>query len=182
MKLPPPSTEPPFSGKGILVVEDTGIVASEIMRLLRDLGCRVVGPVTTLKDALRSAHDEQIDGALLDVNLQGEEAFPAADTLLERHIPFLFLTGYSQRSLPAKYRQLPCLEKPFTRRSIHARSQWRAERGDAPGPAWSGSKVTAGGLMCTHSTQGEEAVGASDVSARSRGQAVTINVASPPPW
>ena len=103
------------AGLRILVVEDTLVVADEIQHLLRKEGCEVVGPVSTLDDALRSARDEQIDGALLDINLHGKPAYPVADTLITRQIPVVFITGYSSRSMPEPYRGLPCLEKPFSR-------------------------------------------------------------------
>ena len=34
--------------------------------------------------------------AILDINLGGEMVFPLADLLRERHIPFVFATGYDQ--------------------------------------------------------------------------------------
>ena len=98
----------------VLVVEDTAIVANEIARMLRDLGCVVIGPVGTLRGAELAAQSEDIDVALLDVNLQNEPVFPAAEILIDRHVPIAFLTGYARSSLPARFSALPCLEKPFS--------------------------------------------------------------------
>lgn len=101
------------AARRILLVEDTMLVAEEIKRMLGRAGCHVVGPISTLDQALRAARDEEIDGALIDINLHDRPAYPVADILLDRGVPFAFLTGYSAASLPEKYRGLPCLEKPF---------------------------------------------------------------------
>src|SRR5688572_1796939 len=98
----------------MLVVEDMAIVAVEIERLVRQLGWDVMGPLQTLDEAMRMARDGRIDAALLDVNLRGQMVFPAADILLDRGIPLVFVTGYSCEMLPPRFRTVPCLVKPFT--------------------------------------------------------------------
>jgi DNA-binding response OmpR family regulator len=57
---------------------------------------------------------EAIDVGLLDVNLGGEMVFPIARALADRGVPFIFLTGYDEESLPAAWRDRPLLEKPVT--------------------------------------------------------------------
>ena len=44
--------------------------------------------------ALRLAEQEALDGAVLDVNLNGDWCFPIAEVLRRRGVPFIFLTGY----------------------------------------------------------------------------------------
>lgn len=102
-----------LSGLRILVVEDTWLVAEVIMDQLRDEGCEIVGPASRLKRALEFAREANFDGALLDVNLAGEYCFPVAQVLGERGIPFVFLTGYGEDAIPAEYRSMPRLMKPF---------------------------------------------------------------------
>ena len=53
-----------------------------------------------------------LDGALLDVNLNGAAVFPVADALAARGVPFVFSTGYDSLDLPERFRAAPCLEKP----------------------------------------------------------------------
>ena len=62
--------------------------------LLESNGCTVVGPVGRIADGLRLAEQEALDGAILDVNLNGERCFPIAHALRQRGVPFVFLTGY----------------------------------------------------------------------------------------
>ena len=55
----------------------------------------------------------EFNAAILDVNLDGQEIYPVADILTERGLPFVFVTGYGERSLPEPYRGRPALQKPF---------------------------------------------------------------------
>ncbi len=50
----------------------------------------------------------------MDVNLDGELAFPAADALIDRSVPLVFTTGYDEAALPEQYRQYPRCEKPIS--------------------------------------------------------------------
>ena len=55
----------------------------------------------------------EFNAAILDVNLDGQEIYPVADILAKRGLPFVFVTGYGERSLPEPYRGRPALQKPF---------------------------------------------------------------------
>jgi DNA-binding NarL/FixJ family response regulator len=69
----PPAAELP--GRHVLVVEDEALVAMLLEDMLGDLGCRVIGPVMRVAEALeRIAAETAIDVALLDVNLAGERS------------------------------------------------------------------------------------------------------------
>ncbi len=68
-----------------------------------------------LKDALAAVERETFDLAILDVHLHGESAFPVAEALIGKHIPFVFATGYGERGLPETYRGRPVLQKPFAK-------------------------------------------------------------------
>ena len=98
----------------ILVVEDEVLIAIEIEDTLLDMGCVVVGPAGKLSTALRLAADEMLDGAILDVNINGGTVFPVAEKLLERGIPFVLASGYSNWALPELMRNHPRLNKPYT--------------------------------------------------------------------
>jgi CheY-like chemotaxis protein len=111
---PPPLPAPtPLAGRRILLVEDTLIVAEELVHILRRAGCTVVGPYPRLSPALDAARRETFDLALLDVNLDGDRVYPVVDALLPRAIPFILLTGYGPESIDAAYRHHPRLTKPF---------------------------------------------------------------------
>jgi CheY-like chemotaxis protein len=105
-------------GLRVLLVEDQMIVAMLIEDMLRELGCVVVGPAGTLESAVRLAREEELDAAILDVNLDGQKVFPAAEELLTRRIPFIFATGYGEQILPEKWHGLRRLAKPFNREQL----------------------------------------------------------------
>ncbi|MCC2976651.1 response regulator [Sphingomonas sp. PL-96] len=87
--------EATLRGCRVLVVEDEYMLADELQMELSDAEVIVLGPIGTLEDALDLIRSEpHIDGAILDVNLRGEMASPAADLLIERGVPFVFTTGY----------------------------------------------------------------------------------------
>ena len=108
-----------LQGRRILLVEDTVLVANEIQRSLVDLGCEVIGPAATFEEALRLVRTQQYDAVLLDVDIEGEEAWPIADELLELRKPFVLTTGFAcPSSLPPEFRSADYLEKPFNQREL----------------------------------------------------------------
>jgi CheY-like chemotaxis protein len=99
---------------GILVFEDEMLIAMLVEEMLQDLGCRFVGPVSTLENALARISRDHLDGALLDANLRCESSSPAADELLGLHVPFLLVTGYGPRADdPPALKDAPRHRKPF---------------------------------------------------------------------
>lgn len=108
-----------FYGKRVLVVEDEFLVALGLEDNLRSLGCIVIGPAQSLASAMQMAAREQVDAALLDVNLAGEAVYPAAAILAERGIPFLFCSGYTGAGrIPAAFTDVPRVAKPYTSKAI----------------------------------------------------------------
>lgn len=103
-----------LAGNRILVVEDEFLLAMDIESAIREAGGEVVGPVVSLEEAVATAEREELDAAVLDLNLRGEMSYPVAEVLDSRHIPFLFATGYSQGRLADPFQSRPCLRKPFT--------------------------------------------------------------------
>lgn len=101
-------------GLRILVVEDNYLLADELCTALGACGCEVVGPTGQLARALALAAEGGLHGAILDVNLRGEFCFPLAELLIERAIPFFFVTGYQDGSsaIPLALDDVPRLSKP----------------------------------------------------------------------
>jgi CheY-like chemotaxis protein len=104
----------------ILVVEDEYLIRMLLEDMLADLGYAVAAAVGTITEASALAANGDFSAAILDVNLDGEEIFPVADILKERGLPFVFVTGYGERSLPEPYRDRPALQKPFQAEQLEA--------------------------------------------------------------
>jgi CheY-like chemotaxis protein len=97
----------------LLVVEDEYLIRMLLEDMLDDLGYGIAAAVGTLSEARQIAADGDFSAAILDVNLDGQEIYPVADILTRRGLPFVFVTGYGERSLPEPYRGHPALQKPF---------------------------------------------------------------------
>ena len=80
---------------------------------LEAMGLHVIGPVNNLKSAVQLAEMPDLDGALLDLNINGAYATEVADKLRAREVPFIFVTGH-QRPAGLRYRDVTILHKPFT--------------------------------------------------------------------
>src|SRR3546814_13340047 len=64
-----------------------------------------------LQEGLSMARHAQVDFALLDVNLAGEQSFPIADVLTGRGIHFAFVTGYGRRGVESRAAAVPVVQK-----------------------------------------------------------------------
>ncbi|QJE72223.1 PAS domain-containing protein [Aerophototrophica crusticola] len=112
-----PSKVRPLQGKRVLVAEDEGLIGLELRATLEAAGADVVGPATNLAVLSRLAATEQVDVALLDVNLQGRASFPAAAILADRGIPFVFCTGYDEAG-EDEYPGVRRVRKPWRRGEV----------------------------------------------------------------
>jgi CheY-like chemotaxis protein len=104
----------PLRDRRILVVEDEYLIAMTLSEHLEEVGSIVVGPVSSVEKAIKAIEsNQQIDAAVLDLNLGGAMAFPVADALLARNIPFIFTSGYEGDALRERYPQIKNCLKPY---------------------------------------------------------------------
>lgn len=97
----------------VLVVEDDVLQGEHVCDLLLGEGMEPLGPVATAEAAVELLDTMTVDAAILDIRLQNGLCFKVARALLQRQIPFLFLTGSAQEVIPAEFRSVPLLLKPF---------------------------------------------------------------------
>lgn len=105
-------------GCGVLVVEDEWIVAVELDNELTDMGCRVIGPVSSVSEAIAILADQPVDVALVDIELGEDTGYPIARASQARNVPVVFLTGYSATALAPEFCHFRCLEKPVGARAL----------------------------------------------------------------
>jgi DNA-binding response OmpR family regulator len=101
------------AARRILIVEDDTMIALMVEDFLKELGWDVVGWAGGTEQALAMARDADIDAAVLDVNLHGQNTFAVADRLSARRIPFVFATGYGADGVADRFGGVPTLTKPF---------------------------------------------------------------------
>lgn len=106
-------------GSRILIAEDDALVALELKMILSEEEAIVVGPYSELDETLHNL-DQSIDCALLDIDLKGRPVFAVTQHLVERGVPFAFLTGGDLDSIPESYRFAPLIRKPFAEAEVLA--------------------------------------------------------------
>ncbi len=97
----------------VLVVEDEPLIAMLVEDWLAELQCQTVGPAATAAHALTLIDAAPIDGAILDVSLDGHDSFAVAAALRERAIPFAFATGHATDRIEERFKDAPRLAKPY---------------------------------------------------------------------
>jgi len=105
----------------VLVAEDDAIQALGIEQSLEELGCDVLGPAATTKDALDLLREERPSLALLDMMLLDGISYPVADRLATAQVPFAMLTGMDPRLLNhASLQEAALLPKPCPKPQLQA--------------------------------------------------------------
>jgi CheY-like chemotaxis protein len=127
------STMNGLQGLRILAAEDELLVAMYLEDMLNRFGCEVLGPFATVTEAVRHAAGEVLDGAVLDINMRGESVFPAAVTLLDRGVPFVFCSGYADLPiLPERLKGCPRIAKPYSEAQLRAAMETHFIRAGQP--------------------------------------------------
>jgi diguanylate cyclase (GGDEF)-like protein len=108
----------PASDISVLVVEDEGIVAQDLLETIARLGYRVAGVASEGVQAVCMAEELRPQLIIMDVGLSGEiDGVQAAQMIQERgHVPVIFLTGHRDlETLERAVRTGPLgyLVKPF---------------------------------------------------------------------
>lgn len=104
----------------VLIVEDEMLIALMLQDMLESDGMVVEGIANSFAAGLDLARCADAQLAVLDINLGGEEAYPIADVLAGRGIPFIFSTGYGAANVNAGYDRVPTLMKPFEQRALRS--------------------------------------------------------------
>ena len=99
----------------LLLLEDETFIAIETQMTLEEGGEEEVLICTDNEEARALVVENEPRAALIDFNLGGgETSEPIARLLLDRGIPFAFLTGYTEATLalPAAFVDVPRFSKP----------------------------------------------------------------------
>jgi DNA-binding response OmpR family regulator len=103
----------------ILVVDDEPLISMLVEDWLVELGCEVVGPARSVDEGLGLV-EEPLDGAILDVNLAGENCYLVANALQARGVPFAFATGDGRLDADSGFEDPILLAKPFNFDGVRA--------------------------------------------------------------
>lgn len=103
-----------LAGRRILVVEDEVIVAFNMECEIEDAGGEVVGPAYSVAEARLLL--QNLDAAVLDININGEQIWSIAESLSAARVPFVFASANCQdpNAVPGAYAGIPCFDKPVS--------------------------------------------------------------------
>ena len=82
-----------LEGRRILIAEDETFIAYDIALAIEEAGGLVIGPVASVAEALELLEQNEVSGAILDVNLADRDVSPVANLLIKRRVPMVFHTG-----------------------------------------------------------------------------------------
>lgn len=118
-KAPSPGTVTPLpkpaDGLNILVVEDSLVIAMDMVESLTGLGANDVQMASTVAEAMVALDSGDIDLAVLDINLGGTLSYDVAERLKNEDIPLIFVSGYGETvQLPPPLSAFEVVSKPIT--------------------------------------------------------------------
>ncbi|MGB3626016.1 MAG: hypothetical protein WA989_09310 [Henriciella sp.] len=102
----------------ILIVEDELMVGLHLKVEVESFGYAVTGPVSSVEGAMAALDQENIDAAVLDLQLYDELSLSIAQALWQRGVPFVFVTGLGVGTLPETYDKVRILRKPVDFRQL----------------------------------------------------------------
>jgi DNA-binding response OmpR family regulator len=102
-----------LAGSTILVLEDEPIIGLALEDVLMGEGAFVL-LASGMEEARQLIASRAIDSAILDVNVHGVQSYPVALLLAEQGVPFIFATGYGDRSHPPEFAGVPTIAKPYS--------------------------------------------------------------------
>ncbi len=98
--------------KRVLVVEDEYILAAAIASQLEIAGFAVVGPATSVADALALIEMPGCDAAIVDVNLGRDTCEPLGRELAARGVPFVVSSAAESVNVPPQCARARHVPKP----------------------------------------------------------------------
>jgi DNA-binding response OmpR family regulator len=96
----------------VLIIEDEPVLAFALEEFLVNSGFKIAGVAGRLVTALTMIESVVFDIAILDANLAGVDASPAALALRARERPFIVVSGYLPGQQPPAFAGALCLQKP----------------------------------------------------------------------
>lgn len=109
------------------------MIALDTEAVLLDIGVGTVDTFGSAGTALSWLASETPDIAVLDINLGTTTAFPIAEELRRRAIPFVFTSGYGETArLPAAFAGAIIVAKPYMPEALRSALARSLGIGDTP--------------------------------------------------
>jgi DNA-binding NtrC family response regulator len=103
-----------FSEAPILIAEDNLYLALDLSNAVEDMDGRVVGPASTVAEALALLAQKHVAAAIVDCLLADGDVAPLARQLAERRVPFVIHTSTPvPQAIGERHPRVPVLMKPL---------------------------------------------------------------------
>ena len=108
----------PLTNCTILFLEDEPVIALDMELILEGLGAKRVITVGAVSQALEALDSDEVDLAVLDMNVGGEISIPVAEKASAKGVKIIFATGYELN--PSLLQQFGAkhLPKPYTNANV----------------------------------------------------------------
>lgn len=98
----------------VIIVEDDPFIAADIQHVVEEAGGVVIDIISAFNEALQAAKTKNVDLFTLDFEIISGTTEPVAKTLSEREIPFIAISGKSEKlKTIAEFDQSVILPKPL---------------------------------------------------------------------
>ena len=116
---PAKNLKPQVIFESCLIVEDSLLIAMDVKKKITSLGAQRVFVAGTTSRARKYLQNERPSVVVLDINLGNETTIELARELGEKHIPYLFATGYgAEAEMPEDLVNRIILTKPLEMKSL----------------------------------------------------------------
>lgn len=100
-----------MDGVRVLLVEDAEFIGELIHDMFRDAGATMVAQTQSVPATLSVLRTLPVDVVCLDILLGPQPSFAVADVLVERGIPFVFVTACDPAIVPERHRHQLLVDK-----------------------------------------------------------------------
>ncbi|WP_127144949.1 response regulator [Pelagibacterium montanilacus] len=104
----------------VLLVDDEFLVLWMLEDTLGDIGLRNIHTAASTSSARALLASHTFAFGFLDINLGHEKSFALAETLMEKAIPFAFVSGYGRAGLEGRFGSVPVLSKPVDGKALRS--------------------------------------------------------------
>jgi CheY-like chemotaxis protein len=102
----------------ILLVEDEPLIRMMLAEMVVELGHLIVSEAANVEVAMSLAETGSFDLALLDINIAGSLVTPVVHILDKRSVPIVFVSGYSNQTIPVELKGRLLVQKPFSQDTL----------------------------------------------------------------
>lgn len=103
-----------FSEAPVLIAEDNLYVSLDLSSAVEEMDGRVIGPASSIAEALTLLATHEVAAAIVDSWLGGRDATPLARQLAERGVPFVIHTATPVPAMMEEFHpHVPVLLKPL---------------------------------------------------------------------